>query len=85
MNTELLSLVGEIDLDSGIEFLEPVAYGPELFRIVDRLTDLATQREQLPELSQRALAFLTDNTQEIWLERRIGWTRGLMPEQDLPR
>jgi glycosyltransferase involved in cell wall biosynthesis len=42
-----------------------------------RLAELSVAREPLADMARRAERFARENTQEIWLERRVGWTRQL--------
>jgi glycosyltransferase involved in cell wall biosynthesis len=57
----------------------PVALVPwgRVAALADRLLELERGRQQLGELLQKAVSFAADNTQEIWLERRVDWTRRL--------
>lgn len=44
------------------------------------LVDLHRSRARLAELMRQSVAFAKENTQEIWLERRVQWTRELFAQ-----
>jgi glycosyltransferase involved in cell wall biosynthesis len=51
---------------------------PEVDALVERLVHHASDRSWLGAASRRAVEFAAQNTQEIWLERRIAWTFELL-------
>jgi glycosyltransferase involved in cell wall biosynthesis len=48
---------------------------PDAEALGRNLAAVATNREALARDVERALLFARDNTQEIWLNRRIEWTK----------
>jgi glycosyltransferase involved in cell wall biosynthesis len=48
---------------------------PDATELGNALAKLAGDRHALADSARRAVAFACDNTQEIWLKRRIEWTR----------
>jgi glycosyltransferase involved in cell wall biosynthesis len=48
---------------------------PEEQGLADTLALLARDRDRLATLTRQAVAFAADNTQEIWLRRRMQWLR----------
>lgn len=50
-----------------------LAEWPDPDAIADRLVELAGNRGALVEMTRRAVAFAADNTQAMWLNRRIAW------------
>ncbi len=53
--------------------------------LVERLVALDARREELARRSRAAVEFARDNTQEIWLRRRVEWIDALFePEQGEP-
>jgi glycosyltransferase involved in cell wall biosynthesis len=41
--------------------------------LAEAVMQLAQDRQRLAQLTQRAVQFAADNTQEIWLQRRLAW------------
>jgi glycosyltransferase involved in cell wall biosynthesis len=41
--------------------------------LAEAVVQLAQDRQRLAQLAQRAVQFAADNTQEIWLRRRLAW------------
>ena len=48
------------------------------------ILEMSNDRSALTEMIQRGVAFAADNTQEIWLDRRIGWTLNMLPSSKNP-
>jgi glycosyltransferase involved in cell wall biosynthesis len=57
-------------LESGAVVTSP---WPEAAGLADAFIQLARDGRQLAELTRRAVQFAADNTQEIWLQRRLAW------------
>jgi len=53
---------------------------PSVEALADRLAELERERATLVRMSRQALRFARENTQEIWIERRVGWTRRFLLE-----
>jgi glycosyltransferase involved in cell wall biosynthesis len=48
---------------------------PESAGLADAFARLSADREEVARLSARAVAFAAVNTQQAWLERRLGWLK----------
>lgn len=46
---------------------------PEAAGLASAIVQLARDRQRLGELARSAVRFAADNTQEIWLQRRLAW------------
>lgn len=51
---------------------------PDPEALAGRILELEADRERLADMAARAVAVARANTQEIWLERRVRWTRELL-------
>jgi len=51
---------------------------PDPEALADVIVALDTDRNRLASMSEHALSFARDNTQEIWLDRRIQWTLDML-------
>lgn len=51
-----------------------LARWPSAANLADKITEIESNREVLAAMSARAVAFARDNTQQLWLERRMSWT-----------
>jgi glycosyltransferase involved in cell wall biosynthesis len=51
-----------------------LARWPSPASLAEMLESLAADRPRIAGMSRRARAFASDNTQDIWLEKRIAWT-----------
>lgn len=60
-------------LESGAGEIVP---WPDIEAMTRSLIMLAGDRERIVKMVENAVAFARLNTQEIWLERRLAWTRG---------
>jgi glycosyltransferase involved in cell wall biosynthesis len=47
---------------------------PDVNAMAQAIVDLEQNREQLAAMAANAVEYARANTQEIWLERRLGWT-----------
>jgi glycosyltransferase involved in cell wall biosynthesis len=51
---------------------------PDVDALADQIVALDANREHLAALATRAVAVARENTQEIWLDRRVRWTLDLL-------
>lgn len=54
-----------------------LATWPSALAMAEALIRLDQHRDEIASMAERAVAFAQDNTQQIWLNKRIGWTRAL--------
>lgn len=52
---------------------------PEVAAMSDALVALAADPARIDAMAERAVAFARDNTQAIWLDRRLAWLREIAP------
>jgi glycosyltransferase involved in cell wall biosynthesis len=64
------------ELASGGAGVELVPWG-DVEALGDRLAELGDRRGHLGALMKNGVEFAAENTQEVWLDRRVNWTRGL--------
>jgi glycosyltransferase involved in cell wall biosynthesis len=57
---------------------------PSVPALAERIGELARDKTKLVPMAQRAVEFARQNTQEIWLRRRIEWTFDLLPRDKEP-
>ncbi len=50
----------------------------------DRILQLDRARPRLAQMIRQGIVFAGDNTQESWLDKRVGWTRALFDEGAAP-
>jgi glycosyltransferase involved in cell wall biosynthesis len=50
---------------------------PQAEGLADSITKFARDRQQLAEFTRRAVRFAAENTQDIWLERRLAWLQSV--------
>lgn len=50
---------------------------PSVQAMADNIIQLDQDREQLKDMTRAAVRFAQDNTQDIWLDRRVQWTLDL--------
>jgi glycosyltransferase involved in cell wall biosynthesis len=62
------------DLSGAVE----LAAWPDPSSLAEQLIALDRDRARIAEMSRRAVAFARDNTQRIWLQRRIEWTNAAL-------
>jgi hypothetical protein len=53
---------------------------PEVDGLADALVRMDRDRELLGSMARSAVNFAARNTQDIWLQRRLGWLRAAMPQ-----
>lgn len=61
-----------------------LAKWPETSAIAAQLVELDRKRDTLAAMSKYAVEFARDNTQELWLQRRIEWMRECTGSMDTP-
>ena len=61
-----------------------VAKWPEVEDLAERICELDRDRHELARMARKAVDFALENTQEVWLSRRIEWTFGAPHETDGP-
>ena len=47
---------------------------PEVDSVAKAIVELDADRQRLARMAESAVVFARQNTQEIWLEKRFGWT-----------
>jgi glycosyltransferase involved in cell wall biosynthesis len=52
---------------------------PSVAALAARIVELARDKSPIASMAERAVEFARQNTQEIWLRRRIEWTFALLP------
>ncbi|MFT4111120.1 glycosyltransferase [Silvibacterium sp.] len=56
---------------------------PDVDAMARMLAHLAAHREEVAQMVEAAIVFARENTQEIWLERRMEWTMASALQSDL--
>jgi glycosyltransferase involved in cell wall biosynthesis len=60
----------DLGLESGAVVTTP---WPEAAGLADALEQLSRDRPRVSQMARRAVQFASENTQEIWLKRRLAW------------
>jgi hypothetical protein len=53
---------------------------PQVDALADALIHIDRDRVLLGSMARSAVNFAARNTQDIWLQRRLGWLRAAMPQ-----